>query len=248
MAIFIPGFHAAMQSIPAGPTAVIEVWVGEGKKGKRISAILNLARRFGVRVEEKTKAELDELLPGVSHQGIVVVARDFQYADLEVALAGAEKSEKDPVFVVVDHITDEGNLASILRTSAFFGAAGIIIPKDRSARVSPQVLKRAVGCHLYLSISRVVNLARTLDFLDSRGYWIVGTGAEARKTIYEYQWSGPIALVVGNEERGLSKEVRKRCHEIVAIPSPSGVDSLNVGVATGIVLAELTRARSSGAR
>jgi len=248
MSIFIPGYHAALQSIPAGPGLVTEVWIAQGRKGKRISAILNLAHKFGVRVEEKTRAELDGLLSGVSHQGIVVVARDFQYTDLEVALADAEKSNKDPVLVVVDHITDEGNLASIIRTSAFFGVSGIIIPKDRSARVSPQVLKRAVGCHLYINITRVVNLSRTLDLLNRRGYWIVGTGAKADKTIYEQDWRGPIVLVVGNEERGLSKEVTKRCHDIVAIPSTRRIDSLNVGVATGIVLAELTRSRDSGAR
>ena len=222
---------------------VHEVWLAQGRTGKRLSAILDLAQKHGIPVKYKSKEDMNRALPGISHQGIAVVARDFQYVELEVALKKAQGTGVDPVFVVADHITDEGNLASIIRTSAFFGVSGIIIPKDRSAGVSPRVLKRAVGCHLYVSISRVVNLPRALDFLEKHGYWIIGTAAESHKSVYEYDWSGPIAIVVGNEEKGLGHGVRKKCHEIVGIPSPRGVNSLNVGVATGIILAELVRVR-----
>ena len=246
--MLIPGYHAAIQSIPAGPEMVHEVWLAQGRTGKRASTILDLAQRHGIQVRHKSRAELDKALPGISHQGIVVVVRDFQYVDLEVALKRAHKAEVNPIFVAADHMTDEGNLASIIRTSAFFGASGIIIPKDRSAGVSPRVLKRAVGCHLYVNISRVVNLPRTLESLDKHGYWIIGAAAGANKSVYEYDWSGPIVLVVGNEEKGLGQGVRKKCHDLVGIPSPRGVDSLNVGVATGIILAELVRVRGSGVK
>ena len=246
--MLIPGYHAAFKSIPAGRRMVKEVWIAEGKSSKRTSTIVQMAQQHGVRVVYKNRSELDKHLPGISHQGVVVVAQDFHYTELEQAVALAYKSREAPFFVVADHITDEGNLASIIRTSAFFCTSGLIIPKDRSASVSPKVLKRAVGCHLYLSISRAVNLARALDYLEQHGFWIIGAAGEANKSIYEYDWHGPTAIVVGNEEKGLSQSARKRCHELLRIPSPAGIDSLNVGVATGIILAELTRGRLLGRR
>ena len=243
MSILIPGFHATVQSIPAGPKLVKEVWIAEGRKGKRVALVRELAKRHGIPVTHKTKADLEKALPGISHQGFVVVAEDFRYSELEQLALSSTEGDEEPVILVADHITDEGNLASIIRTSAFFGVKGIVIPKDRSASISPRVLKRAVGCHLYLGISRVVNLSRALDFLARRGYWVIGAAGEASRSIYEYDWSGPVALVVGNEEKGLGQAVRKKCHDLVRIPSCGYVDSLNVGVATGIILAQIAKAK-----
>jgi len=239
--MFIPGFHAVCQSIPAGPEKIQEVWVVEGKASGRLREVTALARRFGIPVRYKTRSDLNELLPGVSHQGFVVIAKDFEYVNLEQALDEVGGGERQPFFVAADHITDEGNLASIIRTAAFFGASGLIIPKDRSAKASPKVLKRAVGCHLYLSVSRVVNLGRALDFLSERGYWIIGATGEAAESIYRFDWNRPLVLVVGNEEKGLSQAVRKKCDALVRIPSVVGVESLNVGVATGVILSEIIR-------
>ncbi len=243
MPILIPGFHATVQCIPAGKEMVKEVWIARGRKGKRAALVQELAQVHRIPVAYKTRAELERALPGISHQGFAVVAADFRYCDLQDLAPRARERHEEPVILVADHITDEGNLASIIRTSAFFGVKGIVIPKDRSATVSPLVLKRAVGCHLYLSISRVVNLPRALDFLDANGYWIIGAAGEAPKSIYEYDWAGPIALVVGNEEKGLGQEVRRRCHDLVRIPPCGKVESLNVGVATGVILAAIAKAK-----
>ncbi|RLB44332.1 MAG: 23S rRNA (guanosine(2251)-2'-O)-methyltransferase RlmB [Deltaproteobacteria bacterium] len=239
--MLIPGYHAAIQSIPAGKKMIKEVWIAEGKTSKRASRVEKLAQAHGIKISYKSKAELDSLLPGISHQGIVLLAEDFKYTDLEQAVQLAGDSLGQPIFVIADHITDEGNLGSIIRTSAFFGISGLIIPKDRSASVSPRVLKRAVGCHLYLPISRVVNLSRALDYLEQKEFWIIGAAGEANKSIYDYDWQGPTALVVGSEDKGLSQGIRKKCHELLSIPSYGGIDSLNVGVATGIILAEARR-------
>ncbi len=246
--MLIPGFHSAVQSLPAGPKLVTEVWIANGRKGRRVALIKELARRYNIPVISKAKAELDRALQGISHQGFAVVAEDFRYSELEQLALGVGEDNDEPILLVADHITDEGNLASIIRTSAFFGVRGIVIPKDRSAAISPRVLKRAVGCHLYLGISRVVNLSRALDFLARHGYWIIGTAGKASKSVYEYDWSGPIALVVGNEEKGLGQAVRKKCHDLVGIPSYRDIDSLNVGVATGIILAQIAKAKGLAPR
>ena len=148
------------------------------------------------------------------------------------------------LFVAIDHITDEGNLGAILRTSAFFGVNGIILPKDRSAKVTEGVIKRSSGGYAHVPVSLVVNLGRAIDMFNESGFWIIGTSGTGRETIYEFDWRGDILLVLGNEEKGVSPSILKRCHQILKIPSRGNIEALNVSVATGVILSEIIRQRS----
>lgn len=145
--------------------------------------------------------------------------------------------------LAVDHITDEGNLGAIIRTAAFFGVHGLILPKDRSARVTSRVMKNSAGGYAHVPVSVVVNLGRALDDLKEEGFWIIGAAGEGRESIYTFDWKRDLVLVLGNEEKGISQGIRKRCHELVNIPESGPIQALNVSVAAGVILSEITRQR-----
>ena len=240
----IPGFHAVRETLRHGKNALEEIWIVEGKRSGRTEEILRLAEAQNISVHFKRKSELLDIFENISHQGIVGVAKGFVYADFHQVIRHSLQQGPSALFLAADHITDEGNLGALIRTGAFFGTHGLIIPKDRSAQITPAVLKRASGAHLRLPIARVTNLGRALDELSEKGLWIIGAAGEAAVSIYDFDWKRPLVLVLGNEQKGLSPSVQKRCHQLVGIPSPGGVESLNISVAGGAILSEICRQRA----
>ena len=203
-----------------------------------------MADKKGIPVLFKKGFVLDSLLPGVSHQGIVALAGKFAYADLAHIISTSQSDTGHALLIAADHITDEGNLGALIRTAAFFGAHGLILPKNRSAKVTGKVMKRSAGAYVHLPVTRVVNLGRALDILNEKGFWIIGTAGESPETIYQFDWKRNLVLILGSEEKGLSRSVRNRCHEMVSIPSSGHLGSLNVSVACGVVLSEILRQRN----
>lgn len=242
----IPGFHGVRETLIQGRVGIREIWIATGKKPGRAGEILQMAKKRNIPVYFKKPAELSRLVPDVAHQGIVAVAEDFAYADLDQIIEASLQEKGHAILIVADHITDEGNLGALIRTAAFFGVHGLIIPGDRSARVSARILKRSAGGYFHLPIAKVVNIGRTLDLLKKKGFWIIGASGEASTSIYRFDWGRDLALVLGNEKSGLSIPARKRCHEVVSIPSLSPVESLNVSVSGGIILSEIIRQRGVG--
>jgi len=175
----------------------------------------------------------------------VAVSGNFNYTDLERIIDFSLKSQGHSLLIAADHITDEGNLGALIRTAAFFGVHGLIIPKDRSASVTSRVLKRSSGAFLHLPIAQVVNMGRALDILEKKGFWIIGASGDGVESIYQFDWKRSLVLVLGNEQKGLSRAARKRCQQVVRIPSPGQVESLNVGVAAGVILSEIIRHRNT---
>lgn len=239
----IPGFHGVRETLIQGRVGIREIWIATGKKPGRAGEILQMAKERNIPVSFKKPAELSRLVPDVAHQGIVAVAEEFGYSDLDQVIEASLQEKGHAILIVADHITDEGNLGALIRTAAFFGVHGLIIPGDRSARVSARVFKRSSGAYLHLPIVKVVNIGRTLDLLRKKGFWIIGASGEASTSIYRFDWGRDLALVLGNEKSGVSIPARKRCHEIVSIPSLSPVESLNVSVSGGIILSEIVRQR-----
>jgi len=176
----------------------------------------------------------------------VALSERFTYFDIDHLIDASAKGPGYALIVAADHITDEGNLGALIRTSAFFGADGLILPKDRSAKVTVRVSKRSSGAFIHLPVAQVVNLGRTLDQLDKEGFWIIGASEEGTESIYQFDWRRNLVLVLGSEDRGLSPSVRSRCHQIVSIPHAGPVASLNVAVASGVILYEIARQRFSG--
>jgi 23S rRNA (guanosine2251-2'-O)-methyltransferase len=243
--ILIPGFHGVREILTQGSHVIREIWIASGRKPGRAEEILRMAKERGIPVSFRKLNEFSRHLPGVAHQGIAAVAETFGYTELNQIMDRALQGQRHALVVVADHITDPGNLGSLIRTAAFFGADGLIIPADRSARPGPGMLKRSAGAYVHVPVARVVNIGRTLTLLAKRGFWIIGTSGDASTSIYRFDWNRHVALVLGNEEKGLSHAARKSCHEIVGIPPGGPVESLNVSVSAGAVLSEIYRQRNT---
>ena len=219
---FIPGFHAVRETLKEQSGMLQEIWVAEGKPSARTEEILNLATSRNIPIHFKQQQYLSELFDHIAHQGIVGITKSVDYADLDQVVRRSLLEGASALLLAADHITDPGNLGALIRTAAFFGGHGLIIPRDRSAAMTPAALKRASGAHAKLPVARVTNLGRALDDLSEKGFWIIGTAGEAQLSIYDFDWNRPVVLALGNEQKGLSPSVLKRCHERVRIPSPGG--------------------------
>lgn len=241
----IPGFHAVRESLAKTPEHLREVWVGLSRKGARAEEIARLGAEMGVPVQFKDLREIEALMPGAAHQGFVAFSEAFSYMHLEDLIEKSRRAPGHGLLIVADHITDEGNLGALIRTAAFFGAQGLILPKDRSAKVTGKLLKRTSGAHASLPISQVVNLGRALDLLAENAFWVIGAAGEAEESIYHFDWKRDAVLVLGSESKGLSHSVRDRCHALVRIPGSGQVESLNVSAAGGVILSEIMRQRGT---
>ncbi|MBN1831969.1 MAG: 23S rRNA (guanosine(2251)-2'-O)-methyltransferase RlmB [Deltaproteobacteria bacterium] len=227
-----------------GHIGIDELWIAEGKRSARTREILHTAKERGIPTRFKPTPILDKYLPNTTHQGIVALTDGFSYVDLDTLADMSLKASEPALIVAADHITDEGNLGALIRTAAFFSTHGLVLPKDRSAGVTERVRKRSSGAYAHLPVARVVNLGRALDTLNSKGFWIIGTACETPETIFQFDWNRNVVLILGSEARGLSPSIRKRCHQIVSIPSSGPVEALNVSVAAGVTLSEIVRQRN----
>lgn len=216
------------------PKNVQKVLLQDGFDDKKI---LTLLEKSKIPVFVKPKKEIDHLAEGV-HQGIILYVRDYQYYPL------ADIVNEDASFLVIlDHLEDPHNFGAIIRTCEAAGVDGIIIPKDRQVQVNATVMKTSVGTLDTMKVSRVANLSSTIDYLKKNDFWVVGTALEDSVDYRSIDYSGKIALVIGNEGAGISELVRKKCDFIAKIPMYGTTNSLNASVASGIMIYEVIRNR-----
>ena len=245
---FIPGYRSVKEALTKGGGEVGLLWIARRKTSPRVREIVRMAGEKGIRVEYKKASELNDRLPGITHQGIIALSEKFSYADLKQITASALKHPGSGLILAADHITDEGNLAALIRTAAFFGVNGLILPRDRSASVTERVRKRSSGAYIHVPVARVVNLNRTLRNLKKEGFWIIGAAGESSHSIYQFDWGRDLVLVLGREDRGLTRATREQCDQLVAIPPWGETGSLNVSVAGGVILSEVLRRRKVSKR
>lgn len=241
----IYGLHAVEALLRHHPKRVKQVWLAEGRDDPRVQTLIQLAEQSRIRVGQCERRELDTWVEGV-HQGVVADVSPSQVwgdAMLEELL---DRTEGAPLLLVLDGVTDPHNLGACLRTADAAGALAVIIPKDKSATLNATVRKVACGAAEVIPLVAVTNLARTLEKLQQRGLWIVGTAGEAEQEIYDQDLRGPIVLVMGAEGRGMRRLTREHCDFLVRLPMAGSVSSLNVSVATGVCLFEALRQRRSG--
>jgi 23S rRNA (guanosine2251-2'-O)-methyltransferase len=238
----IYGINAVTEALRHG-TGMVELFLARGKRIGRVREILDLARAKGIPIRVKDRVHLDSISKSSSHQGIVAVVGTYAYCTVDTLMDMAFSGKSKGLLMVADHIMDPGNLGSLIRTAEFFGVQGLIIPKDRSASVTDIVHKRSAGGTTYLPVARVVNLARVLGRMADQGLWIVGAEGKGDTPIWEFDWDRDTAIVLGSEAKGLSRVVRDRCHHLVRIPRLGHLESLNVSVAAGIILYEISRQR-----
>ncbi len=220
-------------------TPLKKIIIAEGRSGPPLQEILALAGQKNIPVEWVPRRRLDQLVDRTDHQGIAGLCDAFVYADLEDVLKNRSPRVSRDLVLILDGILDPQNLGSVIRSAYCLGANGVVIPSDRSASVTPAVLKASAGSARHLPIARVTNLSRTMDDLKNRGFWIYGADARGGKSIREQDFSEPAALVLGSEFRGLRPLIRRKCDFLISIPMAGDFDSLNVAVAAGIIQYEI---------
>ena len=211
------------------------------KKVKKITLMKDFKEKEILSLIEKNKIKVEYLdkkgfskFDKYSHQGIILDIEDFNYTDYDEFL-----SVDDAKIVILDHIEDPHNLGAIIRTCEAAGVLGIIIPKDRSVDINSTVMKTSAGALENVKIAKVTNLVSVIDKLKENGYWIVGTSLEGNLDYRDVDYTGKIALVIGNEGNGMSKAVTDSCDYLTKIPMYGKINSLNASVAAGIMIYEM---------
>jgi 23S rRNA (guanosine2251-2'-O)-methyltransferase len=239
---FIFGWHAVEAVLKQEPKRLQQVWIQTGRQDKRVQSVTETLDSLGIAWQIVHRKELDKRVAGV-HQGVVAQvseSREWTEDDLLQSLAG---QDQPPFLLILDGVTDPHNLGACLRTADAVGVQAVIVPKDKSASLSPTVRKVACGAAETVPLVRVTNLARFMRTLQDDGVWLIGTAGEAESTLYQADFKGPVALVMGAEGKGMRRLTREHCDMLINIPMLGQVDSLNVSVATGVCLYEALRQR-----
>ena len=236
------GVHAVEALLRHHPKRVKQLWLAEGRQDPRVQALVELAGQARVSVGTRDRKELDEWAEGV-HQGVVAEVSPSQVWGENMLEELLERSTGPALLLVLDGVTDPHNLGACLRTADAAGALAVIVPKDKSATLNATVRKVACGAAEVIPLVAVTNLARTLEKLQQRGLWIVGTAGEATQMLYELDLTGPTVLVMGAEGKGMRRLTRDHCDYLAKLPMQGSVSSLNVSVATGVCLFEIVRQR-----
>jgi len=237
----IYGRNPVREALSAG-TSIDRVFVLDKNEEGPLGRIVSLARKKGIRVDFVSKERLDEITKNAAHQGVCAYAAAFSYASLDDILKKADEKNEAPFLIMLDGIVDPHNLGAIIRSANCFGAHGVIIPKDNAAGLTESAVKASAGAVLHTPVARVTNLSRTLEELKEKGLWSYCadmSGDDIGKT----DLSGPVCLVIGNEGKGVSALLRKKCDFTVRIPLSGDIDSLNASVAAGIFMYEISRKR-----
>jgi len=240
---FIYGIHAISRRLQQAPQHCHRLFCAD-RRNPRLLQLIDQARAAGIDVTLESRAQLDARCGSEKHQGCVLetsVSEPLSNFAECLARVGAQT-----LLLVLDGVQDPHNLGACLRTADACGVDAVIIPKDRSVKLNPTVRKVAAGGAETVPLIEVTNIARCLKDLQQAGVWIFGTSESADATLYEHDYAGPVALVMGAEGAGLRRLTMESCDHLVKLPMLGQVESLNVSVATGVCLYEILRCRSSG--
>lgn len=239
------GLHSVEAVLAREPERIIEVFALKGRDDERINKLISEIRKLGLPIQFCQRKVLDDKSKGEQHQGVVVKSKPGKVLD-EKDLDQILQQSASPFLLVLDGVTDPHNLGACLRTADGAGVDAVIVPKDKSASLTPTARKVASGAAEVMPLIQVTNLARTLREIQQAGVWVVGTAGEAQSDIYAAKLTGPIALVMGAEGKGMRRLTREHCDELIKLPMAGSVSSLNVSVATGVCLYEILRQRAQG--
>jgi 23S rRNA (guanosine2251-2'-O)-methyltransferase len=229
-----------------GAERIVQVWFDPSRSDKRLTRLLDAFASAGIRTQEAPKHQLETLADRQNHQGIVVEYLAPDELNEDDLLEAVEALGRPPFLLILDHVQDPHNLGACMRSADAAGVDGVISTRDQSVGITPVVAKVASGAADTMPYYRVTNLARTLGQLKERGVWIVGAAGEADLAYHQADFTGGLAIVMGAEGKGLRRLTRENCDFLVKIPMFGAVESLNVSVATGILLFEAVRQRNAG--
>ncbi len=241
------GVNPVLEALRARRRAIREIMIANGAKDGRLAQLIELARAEHVPLHYAPRQELDRATGNAVHQGVVARITAAEYADADELLDSIDDLAREgtaPLVLVLDGVEDPHNLGAILRTAECAGVNGVFVPGRRAAGLTETVGKASAGAIEYVSVARATNLSRLIDQLKERNVWVVGTAADASTDYTAWDWTRASAIVMGGEGSGLHRLVREHCDALVRIPVLGEIESLNVSVATGIILYEALRQRA----
>ena len=238
----IEGRNSVLELLESGKD-VNKIFVTRGEKHGSINKILGIAKERKIIVVEKDKKQMDEMAQEENYQGVIAIVPPFEYVEISDILEVAKERNEDQFVIVLDGIEDPHNLGSIIRTAETAGVHGVIIPKRRAVSVNSTVNKASAGAVEHMKIARVTNISDAIEELKKAGLWVCGTAVDTNKYYYNQDLTGPLAIVIGNEGKGIGEKVKKNCDFLVKIPMKGKVQSLNASVSTGIVVYEAVKQR-----
>jgi 23S rRNA (guanosine2251-2'-O)-methyltransferase len=242
------GRNPVLEALERGDVGLEKVMLEPGVGGERIGKIRSLADAQGVPVQYVPTNRLNHEAEGAAHQGVVAIAAPIQYATVDdmlsdIAPTWDDVQHREPLLLVIDRVTDPRNYGAMLRSAVAAGVDGVIVPATSMAPLNAAAIKASAGTATRLPIARTDDLAQTLDQLKERGYWICGAEGTSETPMWDVDWDRPLAVVMGSEGQGLAPDVAAACDVLTSIPMRGPAESLNVSVATGILLFAAARPR-----
>jgi 23S rRNA (guanosine2251-2'-O)-methyltransferase len=239
----IAGRNPVYEALKGG-TLIEKIVVLVGVKGTTIEKIKGLAKKNRIPFVEVGKQKFRDLVNDTTTQGVVAIVGTKRYVEIPDVLKVAAANEEPPFVLILDEIEDPQNLGALIRTAECAGVHGAVIPKHHAATVNQTVAKTSAGASEHLAVAKVTNIVSTIDELKQKGVWVVGADAHGDKLYTEVDYKGPIALVIGNEGKGIRQLVKEKCDFVVKIPLYGKIGSLNASVAGALIMYEILKQRS----
>lgn len=242
--MIIYGKNSVFELLKNSPKDIREILLSEKSGISKNDEIRDISRNHKIKLTFVDKNSLNRICSNQNHQGIAAKVEDFHYSSIKEILAVPREIHENLLLLILDHIEDPHNLGAIIRTADFFGVHGIIIPKDRACEVNPTVIKVSSGAAKNIRIAKETNLSQIIDDLKKKDIWIIGADGSSKTGLGKQDLSNlNIAVVIGNEGKGLSQKIKEKCDFLLSIPKMGKVESLNASVAAGLFLYEVLRQR-----
>ncbi len=241
---YVYGFHAVIELLESGKD-VEAVYLKRNTRAPRLTELRKLLKQKGIPSKDLPPQAFIKY-GNKAHQGVVAIVSPVQYVDLELLIPKLFEEGKMPFILILDHVTDVRNFGAICRSASCFGVDAIVVPARGSALINEYAVKSSAGAIFHLAISRVRSLSHTIDFLKDSGIKIASISEKGSKNFFESELDGPVGLIMGSEEKGVALAHQNNSDEILRIPIEGPVESLNVSVATGIILGEVHKQRLNG--
>lgn len=242
---YIEGRNPVLEALKAG-REIEKLVIAKGNKEGSINKIIGLAKSKNIIIQYVDRTRLDSMADTNVHQGVIAISASYSYSSVNDILNSAREKGEAPFIIILDEIEDPHNLGAIIRSAECAGAHGIVIPKRRAVGLTPIVSKTSAGAIEYLPVAKVTNISNTIEELKKENIWVYGADVEGENYYYEKDLRGPIALVIGNEGKGMSRIVKEKCDFLIKIPVLGRVSSLNASVAASILIYDVVRQRSLG--
>jgi 23S rRNA (guanosine2251-2'-O)-methyltransferase len=242
---YIEGRNAVIEALRADKN-IEHLLISKGNTEGSINVIMAIAKEKKIVVKIVEKQKLNSISETGMHQGVIAVVTPYEYFEVEDILKVAKERKEDPFILILDEIEDPHNLGSIIRSAECCGVHGVIIPKRRGVGVTSTVYRCSAGAIEHVKVAKVANINQVIDELKKAGIWVYGADAGANSYVYNTNFKGGVALVIGSEGKGISKLTQNKCDKLIKIPMRGKLNSLNASVASGIIVYEIMKQKISG--